>query len=61
MFITVVVISVADTDPVGSGPFWSDLDVWDQIWIRILALINDPISTFLGCEKATNTFGTPVV
>jgi hypothetical protein len=24
----------------GSGPFWSDPDVWDRI--RILALINDP-------------------
>jgi hypothetical protein len=35
--------SVADPDPVGSGPFRSDPDpdVWDQIKIRILALIND--------------------
>jgi hypothetical protein len=41
-------ISVADPDLVGSGPFWSDPDpdVWDRIRIRILALINDPISTF---------------
>jgi hypothetical protein len=33
--------NVADPDPVGSGPFWSDPDpaVWDRI--RILALIND--------------------
>jgi hypothetical protein len=45
--------SVADPDLVGCGPFWSDLDldsdVWDRIIfrIRILALINDSISTFL--------------
>jgi hypothetical protein len=39
-----VLTSVAD--PVGSGPFWSDRDpdVWERI--RILALVNDPISTF---------------
>jgi hypothetical protein len=43
----------------GSGPFWSDPDpdVWDRI--RILALINDPISTFLVCVKAINTLGLP--
>jgi hypothetical protein len=37
--------SVADPDPVGSGPFWSDpdMDVWDRIWIWILALINDSV------------------
>jgi hypothetical protein len=33
-----------------SGPFWSDPDVWDRI--RILALINDPISTFFGVCKS---------
>jgi hypothetical protein len=44
-----------DPDPVGSGPFWSDPDpdVWDRI--RINALINDSISTFLVCIKAINT------
>jgi hypothetical protein len=47
--------SVADPDPVGSGPFWSDPDpdVWDRI--RILALINDHISTFLVCLQAKDT------
>jgi hypothetical protein len=45
----------------GSGPFWSDLDpdpdVWYRIQIRILALINDPISTFLVCvHKSHNYF-----
>jgi hypothetical protein len=40
----VAVSSVADPDPVGPGPFWSDPNVWDRI--RILALINDHISTF---------------
>jgi hypothetical protein len=50
-----------DLDPAGSVPFWLDLDpdpdpdVWDRIRIRILALINDPISTFLVCVKAINT------
>jgi hypothetical protein len=46
----------------GSGPFWSDqdLDVWDLIRIRILALINGPISTFLVCVKAINTLRLPV-
>jgi hypothetical protein len=41
--------SVADPDPVGFGPFWSDPDpdVWD--------LINYYISTFLVCIKAINT------
>jgi hypothetical protein len=37
---------------------------FDQIRIRsqrILALINDPISTFLVCVKAMNTVGIPVV
>jgi hypothetical protein len=49
------VASVADPDPVESGPFWSDPDpdVWDRI--RIRALINDSISTFLVCIKAINT------
>jgi hypothetical protein len=44
--------SVADPDPVESGPFWSDPDpdVWDRI--RILGLINHSISTFLVCVKA---------
>jgi hypothetical protein len=42
--IVIITGSVADPNPVGSGPFWSDPDVWDRI--RILALINDPISTF---------------
>jgi hypothetical protein len=47
--------SIADPDPVGTVPFWSDpdLEVWDRI--RILALINDSISTFLVCVKAINT------
>jgi hypothetical protein len=48
---------------------WSDLDllvgsgsdVWDQIRIRILALINDPISTFLVYVKAINTSEISVV
>jgi hypothetical protein len=56
--------SVADpdpeSDPVGSGPFWSDPDVWDRIRIRILALINSPVSTFLVCVKAINTLGLHV-
>jgi hypothetical protein len=53
-------------DPVGSEPFWSDLDpnpdIWDRIQfqIRILALIYDPISTFLVYVKAINTFGISV-
>jgi hypothetical protein len=48
------VSSVADPDPVGSGPFWSDPypDVWDRI--RILALINDHIS--IVCLKAKDIF-----
>jgi hypothetical protein len=50
--------NVAESDPVGSGPFWSDPDVWDRI--RILALINDPILTFLVCVKAINILGLPV-
>jgi hypothetical protein len=39
----------------GSGPFWSDPDpdVWDRI--RILALINDSVSTFIVCVKAIYT------
>jgi hypothetical protein len=51
--------SVADPDPVGSRPFWSDPGIWDRI--RILALINDPILTFLVCVKAINTLGITVV
>jgi hypothetical protein len=47
-----------DPDPVGSGPFWSDPDVWDRI--RILALIDDPISTFLVCVKAVTNLGISV-
>jgi hypothetical protein len=45
-------------DPVGSGSFWldPDPDVWDRILIRILALINYPISTFLVFVKAIKTF-----
>jgi hypothetical protein len=52
---------VADPDPVGSGPFWSDPDpnpdpdVWDRIRIRILALTKDFVSTFLVYVKAINT------
>jgi hypothetical protein len=42
----------------GSGPFCSDPDVWDRI--RILALIDDPISTFLVCVKAVNNLGISV-
>jgi hypothetical protein len=44
-----------DQDSVGYGPLWSDPDpdVWDRI--RIMALINDPISTFLVCVKALHT------
>jgi hypothetical protein len=50
-----VKIRVADPDPVGSGPFWSDPDpdVWKRI--RILALKNDLISTFFVSVKAINT------
>jgi hypothetical protein len=62
--ISIEARSVADPDPVGSGPFWSDPDsdpdVWDRFRIRILALINDPISTFLVCVKAINTLELPV-
>jgi hypothetical protein len=62
-------VSNSDTDPnpVGSGPFWlyPDPDVWDRIWIqfgtRILALINDPVSTFSVCVKAMITVGISVV
>jgi hypothetical protein len=50
--------SVADPDPVGSGPFWSDPDLFGRI--RILTLINDPISTILVCVKVINTLGLPV-
>jgi hypothetical protein len=52
-----------DPDPVGSGPFWSDSDpdVWDRIRIRILALISDPISTFLVYVKAMNTSNISLV
>jgi hypothetical protein len=54
--------SVADPDPVGSGPFWSDPDPDRDVWnrIRIRALINDPISTFLVCVKAISTLGLTV-
>jgi hypothetical protein len=54
--------SVADPDPVGSGPFWSDPDpdVWDRFRIRILALINDPTSTLFVCVKSKNTLGISV-
>jgi hypothetical protein len=46
-------ISVAVPDPVGSGPFWSDPDVGDRLQFRILALINDSVSSFFGvCKKA---------
>jgi hypothetical protein len=40
----------------------SDLDLFGRILIRIriLALKNDPISTFLVCVKAINTLGLPV-
>jgi hypothetical protein len=48
-------ISVAD--PVGSGPFWSDADVWD--WI--LALINDPIITSTGSATLNLIIGTGTV
>jgi hypothetical protein len=55
--------SVADLEPVGSGPFWSgsDPDLFGRIRIRIMALINDPISTFLVCVKAKDTTGASVV
>jgi hypothetical protein len=43
-------ISVANPDLVGSGPFWSDL-----------ALINDPISTFVVCAKDINTSSISLV
>jgi hypothetical protein len=53
--------SVADPDPVGSGPFWSDPGpgVWDRI--QILALINYHISTFLVCLRAIYNSGNSVV
>jgi hypothetical protein len=56
-------ISVADPDPVGSGPFWSDPDPdgWDRIRIRIRALRNDLSLTFLVCVQAINTSGISVV
>jgi hypothetical protein len=59
----ILMSSVAYPDPVGSGPFWSDPGVWDRIpiRIRILALINDPISIFLICVKTINTSGISVV
>jgi hypothetical protein len=48
-YYAVLAISVVDPDPVGSGLFLSDPNpdryVWDRI--RILALINYPIETFL--------------
>jgi hypothetical protein len=55
--------SVADPDPVGSGPYWSDPDpdVWDRIWFRIRALRNDLTLTFLVCVQAINTSGISVV
>jgi hypothetical protein len=63
--VLLVPTSVADPDPVGSGPFWSDPDpdVWERIRnrIQILALISDSISTFLVCVKAINTKGIYVV
>jgi uncharacterized membrane protein len=39
------IISVADPDPVGSGPFWTDRDTDPNFWdrIRILAKINDHV------------------
>jgi hypothetical protein len=46
-----ILSSVADPDP----------DVWDRIRIRILALVNDTISTSLVCVKAINTSSTSVV
>jgi hypothetical protein len=45
--------SVADLDPVESGPFWSDPYVLDRI--RIIAFIIDPISTFIVCVKTIET------
>jgi hypothetical protein len=42
-----------DPDPVVSGPFCSDLDVWERIRFRILT--NDSVSTFLVCVKVINT------
>jgi hypothetical protein len=44
--------SATDPDP--------DLFGRIQIQIRILALVNDPLSTFLVCVKAINTLGLPV-
>jgi hypothetical protein len=53
-----VISSDADPNPVGSGPFWSDPDpdFWDRIRIRILALINVSVSTFLVRVKDMNTY-----
>jgi hypothetical protein len=50
---TVANTSVAEPDPVGSGPFWSDPD--QDVRIRIRAFINDSVSTFLVCIKTINT------
>jgi hypothetical protein len=54
-------ISVAVPDPVGFGPFWSDPDPDVRDRVRIMALINDPISTFLVSVKAINTLGLNVI
>jgi hypothetical protein len=52
----------------GTGDKWfsvtgtvsvADPDVWDRI--RILALIHDPVPTYLVCVNAMNTTGKPVV
>jgi hypothetical protein len=51
-----VYVASSVPDPVGSGPFWSDPDVRDRFRIRILALINDPISTFFGVCKSHKFF-----
>jgi hypothetical protein len=52
-YILVVPNSVADLNPVRSGPFWSDPELWD--WIRTLVLINALKSTFFVCVKAIKT------
>jgi hypothetical protein len=43
LILKIINVELVDPDP----------DVWGRI--RILALLNDPISTILVCVKATNT------
>jgi hypothetical protein len=60
-----VSVNVADPDPGKIKTSVADPDtdpnVWDRIWIRILAFINDHISTFLECVKTKKPQGIPVV